>query len=76
MSGGYFATCFGKEAFDDRRVADKVVKRLKRRRPAINVYRCKACHKWHIGGAEAKKTITQEGKRYLAKQEKRYVGND
>jgi hypothetical protein len=40
----YQITCSGKQAFDDRALADRVARRY-----GNSVYRCKCCSKWHIG---------------------------
>ncbi len=44
------AGCYGKQGFNSRHDANKVLKRTTRRSDQpLNVYRCVECGDWHIG---------------------------
>lgn len=44
------AMCAGKGAFLNWSSADEAAKRIQRRtREPMNVYRCSACGRWHVG---------------------------
>ena len=47
----HLAGCHGKQAFDTRPDAERVLKLAHRRngRVPLNTYRCISCHHWHIG---------------------------
>lgn len=51
---GVAAMCEGKDAFDSAILANSVAKR---RRYACDVYRCPACHRWHIGSPLKRKSM-------------------
>lgn len=48
------AECFGKQAFADKVIADKVAAKMRRSRYGEKMgraqpYRCTVCRKWHVG---------------------------
>lgn len=48
------AECSGKQAFDNRAIADKVAAKMRQSRYGVKMgraqsYRCSVCRKWHVG---------------------------
>ena len=44
--------CTGKQGFDDRTLAHKIARRMRKRGTRTAVYRCIHCGAWHVGGRE------------------------
>lgn len=44
------ASCDGKHAYALFSEAEKDATRRRRRRFKLNIYRCRHCHAWHVGG--------------------------
>lgn len=49
--------CQGKRAFDSHGVASEVAREMNKRHTSstINVYKCKHCHKFHVGNGSPRK---------------------
>ncbi len=74
------AGCTGKEAFDSYGEAHRVQKRRVKRgrsrksdreRAKMQVYRCRACHSWHIGTKRPEMQKKEVG-RFLRQQRERH----
>lgn len=53
------SACAGKQQFENYVLANAVVRKMRRQKKVVNIYRCRLCHNWHVG---QKRYVKEDGR--------------